>query len=366
MVDATDNNGQNSDNGNNQQNNAAVDTSSSGGAVDNIDANISKHLDMAIEAQDGKPANANTQTEGEKETEGEADKTKQSGDSKGGTGDGATQQQPSKEASEAGKTLARAKDLRLQDGTIVKGGAERRFFEQREIARQELNSEKTAHQQTLQKFERATQEIASLKNATQTLHGVEPQVVAVGVKVVQDLQRDPVGTLKKLLAETAAQGYNVEDLGVGIDTQAIKRLLDERLPNNANRQPTDEEIINDATNEVAQFYGRFPDAQPHDALIARVLRDHPNETLQSVYFTLKSQFADHGFDWSKSLEANLQEAQASDPQNKGGTPTDQKLPLPSGGNGEGDFKLNGGGPAHEDMDTGDIVKQAMRESGLNI
>lgn len=336
------------------------------GSDASIDPAISRHLDIAIEAQDGK---SNAETE-DKDKEGEeGDKSKQPEDSKSSAGDDKQEQRPvDKEISEAAKKLAGAKDLKLHDGTVVKGGAERRFYEQRETARHELSIEKQAHQATRQQLQSLQERLSLVENSTKELHGADAKTLAIGAKIVNDIQSDPVGTIKKLVAEAAAQGYNVEDLGVGVDTAAIKRLIEERLPLNEPKEKTDDEIAADAEAEVAKFYSAFPDAKPHDALLAAVLRDHPELDLQSAYFAVKNSFIDKGFDWSLSLEDNLKAAQ-SDPQNKDNQQnSDQdKKPLPSGGYGAGgEFKLNDKSIADDSMDTGDIVRQAMRESGINI
>lgn len=362
----------NNDTNNGQQSDAVVNDNNAGNAAsdsgnDGIDAAFAKHLDIAIEAQDGPAKVETTPTK-----EGESDQSKQPVDKSGGDGDGAAQpdnkgKEPS--VTEAARTLARAKDLKLQDGTVVKGGAERRFYEQREAARQQLSTEQREHQITKQRLDDVTRERDTIKQAAEALHGMDPKTVRLGATIVADLQRDPVGTMQKLLAETIAQGYTIEQIGANVDMAAITRLIDERLPKqNTETRLTDEQITSQAREEVVTFYGEFPDAQPHDALIARVLQDHPQMSLKDVYFQLKNSFAEHGFDWSRSLEENLREVSNTD--NAGQSQTDptktQQQPLPNGRGGDEEFRLNRSGNADVDQDTGDIVKEAMREAGLNI
>jgi hypothetical protein len=366
----TNNNGQGADNGSNNSGNANS-ADDRGGTVDGVDPTISKHLDLAIEAQDG-PKDANATKTNAASTEGEADKGKQQTGSQSSTGDSSAQsgdQTKDPAVTEAARTLAGAKDLRLTDGTVVKGGAERRFYEQREIARSQLATTQTDLGNLRQEHKALQEKYETLENSTKQLHGVDPKILSVGATIVTDLQRDPVGTIKKLLAETAAQGYNVADLGVGIDTAAITRLLEERLPTNKPKEKTDAELEAEATAEVSQFYSQFPDARPHDKLLAAVLRDHPELDMRSAYYAVKSGFAEKGFDWSLSLEDNLKAVASSGDGNNQGNNTNQnqQKPLPNGGNGgNGEFKLNDSAVADDSMDTGDIVKQAMREAGMNI
>lgn len=339
-------------------------------AGDGIDKNISKHLDIAIEAQDGKPeAKTDAKVEDDKTAETKEGEAKQPTDSQGATGDATVKPDPAKEASEAGRTLARAKDLTLKDGTVVRGGAERRFYEQRETARQEAAHLRQQLDNAQRELKNISTERDTIKQSVENLRGVDPKSLEIGARIVTDLQRDPVGTLKKLLAETVAQGYSIDDIGAGVDAAALRRMIDERLPAQTATGPTEEELQREALAEAEQFFSRYPDARPHDALIAQVMRDHPGVDTHTAYFQLKSAFAEKGFDWSLSLEDNLKAASGPITDNTKAQDDKKKdLAMPqSRGGADEDFKLtNGSGVVHEDTDTADIVKAAMRESGINI
>jgi len=192
-----------------------------------------------------------------------------------------------------------------------------------------------------------------------------PEQLGIAARMFRDLQSDPVGTMKKLLAELVATGHTIEGIGAGVDQLAIQRIIDARLGNGLQQQePSEEDFIRQAEEETSRFYSQYPDARPHDALIARALRDNPGMELHDVYFQLKNSFAERGFDWSRTLEDNLRESQQQQPT----TTTTTTAPM-----------LNGRTPpvsqvkvvddvtvAHEDTDMGDIVRAAMRESGLKV
>lgn len=353
-------------------NNAQTDTNNSGVGETSYGDTFDKHLDIAIEAQDGPKTKAKEETSAtESGTEGK------SADSTSGTGDSSKEQQSApKDASEAGRILARAKDIKVTEGgqeIVVKGGPERRFYEQREVARQERDAARRELEELRSHASAIEKQHKELKETVQSLHGADPNAVRIGVRMVSDLQRDPVGTMKKLLAEVTAQGYKIEEIGAGVDTAAIQRMIDERLPaNTQTTEQTDEEILAEATAEANAFFGQYPDARVHDELIAQVMRDHPGTDLRAAYFNLKSAFIDKGFDWSRTLQDNLKEA--SGHSNTDNTQTNneqnqqQQKPLPNGRAPDaGEFKLdNGNGVVHEDTDTSEIVKQAMREAGMNI
>jgi hypothetical protein len=109
-----------------------------------------------------------------------------------------------------------------------------------------------------------------------------------------DLQRDPSGTLKKLLAEAVALGHTVEGIGQGVDVAAITAAI--RNPNLLLKKPQrnqqNKKLL--CLKRSNNFYSRFPDARPHDALLVLSLRDHPDLSLEAAYFQLKDAFAEKG------------------------------------------------------------------------
>src|SRR6186713_3167128 len=243
--------------------------------------NIERNIDIAIEAQDGK-APETTPTEVK---EGETGTEQQPKDSEGSVSDGGTQQKPKQEGTPQAPSAHSPKDLRLGDGTIVKGGAERRFYEQREVARAQLQTREQELTATRNQLAQVQNQLETVQASVQALHGIEPQQLALGARIITDLQRDPQGTLKKLLAEAAAQGYSIDGISSGVDMAAIQRMIDERLPQQDNTEyQSEEDIIQEAEAEANAFFGKHPDARPHDKLLANVLRDHPGLTLEDAYF----------------------------------------------------------------------------------
>lgn len=329
---------------------------------------IERHIDVAIEAQDG-TAETKTATDDNKEDENKDKSQQQPKDSTSDTSDDKSQQQPENKAGEAGKkSVAGPKDLVLKDGSIVRAGPERRLYEGRELARQQLTTERQAHQETRRQLEQLQTKLTQSETSIQSVHGVAPSQLALGVRLVTDLQRDPQGTIRKLLTEAASQGINVEGIESGVDMAAIQRMIDERLPKQ-DAQPTDEQIIAEAKRESETFFSSHPDAKPHDELLAVVMRDHPDLTLEDAYYQVRNAFIEKGFDWNLSLQDNLKALNVSDdPANQNKEDQGNKAPLPKGGNvPSGDFKLADKTPeADDNMDMGDIVRAAMRENGMNV
>ncbi len=57
-------------------------------------------------------------------------------------------------------------------------------------------------------------ELQTMRETVQSVNGMEPQQVALGSRIMKDLQSDPVGTVKKLLAELVANGHTIEGIRV--------------------------------------------------------------------------------------------------------------------------------------------------------
>jgi hypothetical protein len=322
-----------------------------------------KHIDAAIEAQDGKTSETPaTETPSGEQKPSEEQPQQQPQDRTSGTGDGTAQPKPAKKEEEAQQPAHAPKDLKLGDGTVIKAGSERRFYEGRELARAQLQQERQTHNATKQQLERLQTELETTRTSVQQVHGVSPQQLALGVRIVQDLQRDPQGTLRKLLEEAGAQGYSLEGIGSGVDMAAIRRMIDERIPQPGDNLQSDQDILAEANSEADAFFGRHPDARPHDQLLASVLRDHPDLDLEDAYFQVKNAFIEKGFDWNLPLEENLKRV---DPANANGS--GNRAPLPGGGNSPHEIRAADLTPeGTDDMDTGDIVKAAMREAGMKI
>jgi hypothetical protein len=184
------------------------------------------------------------------------------------------------------------------------------------------------------------------------------------------LQRDPSGTLKKLLAEAVALGHTVEGIGQGVDIAAITAAIKAELgAKETAKEPTAEEVTAQADAEVNNFYSRYPDARTHDALMAAVLRDHPDLSLEAAYFQLKDAFAERGYDWSRTLEDNAKASSDVSQEHDNNSNGSGNKPLPSGGNVGNNADLSEKRDdvvMSENADMGDIIRSAMKESGLRV
>ena len=333
--------------------------------------NFDEHLDRVVSASIGEEPDASTETadtsaEGgttttTESTSGERTPAEQNSNSNAAKPD--TQPKAVKEGKKDQGSAAGPQDLTLTDGTVVKAGAERRFFEAAQIARQESANYKNQAKQATDNYTRVKSELTQLQTTVSNLHGVDPNTASLGVRIVQDMQRDPVGTVRKLLTEVISQGHSIEGIGAGVDTAAITRLIESRLAPITSQQDTVEQeqrLQQETLAEVNQFYGSYPDARLHDQHIAKVLQDYPQMNLTEAYFALKNEFNNNGFDWNRGLVEQVQERSAQQSQQ----PTPKAMPngrTPANVRPTSEVAI-----AHENTSLDDIIKASMRESGLNI
>src|SRR5205085_2901152 len=95
---------------------------------------------------------------------------------------------------------------------------------------------------------------------------------------------------------------------------ALERALDRKLETfgvSKSGEASEDNIQREAEVEVGQFFSRFPDARPHEPLLAKVLADHPDLSLEAAYFQTKEAFAMRGYDWTRTLDENVREEAAA-------------------------------------------------------
>lgn len=309
-------------------------------------------------------------TSGDKETVAKPEAGKEPAaaakDSTSGKSDGTVKPGTKEEA----KGASAPKSLTLPDGTVIEGGKERRFYEQAQIAKQQL----TAVQGDLTK---ARSDYTALQTTNQQLTDTlkafqvaDPAQAQDALKLYNDIAQNPIQTVQRLLAELGAAGYDISGVVKGFDAQVMKSLLDERLPP-AGASKSQEQVVADALEsarvETEAFLRTYPDAALHDHTLGKVIeREKCSPT--EAYFMLKTAFANRGYDWSKTLEDNAGAPGQQQQQAAATTPAATAKPMQPGRGGaaavvETNDKV---AIAPDNMSMGDIIKASMRENGMNI
>lgn len=343
--------------------------------------NIEKHINIAIEAQDGKAEAGDTTT-----ATGQPTGTKPEGNqpAKGGDGTGAgdganpnTQQQPAGQgqgAAPAGKDLVLKGQGPGNTDLVLKAGVERRLYEQGRLAFDQLRVSQESARTLQDQLRTAQTELETTRNAVQAAQGLPPADLAIAVTLFNDIRTNPVAAVQKLLGELQAAGLTVEGAGATVTPQAIEAIVARQMATLTQQQgPSEADIVQAATQEAGQFFVRHPDAKLHESHIAALLHDNRGADLQTAYFGLREQFIKHGYDWNRPLEEQMLERQ-------GATNTQQTQQAPASANGSAVAMPHGrpnptsagtqnaDAPAvmHESTSTDDIIKMAMRASGLKI
>jgi len=266
---------------------------------------------------------------------------------------------------EKGQAPSGPKDLTLGDGTVVKGGAERRWYETAQIAKaREAEVRKQLDTTTHQLTQLQTQ-VQSYETSLKAISTLPAEQVAAASRLYADLARDMPGTLQKLLVEAKALGHNIEGIGQGVDTAAIARMLEARNASSETqgqqRTPTQQEIDQEAEREVGEFFGQYPDAVMHEALIADAVIKHPDVPIRDIYFSLRENAVKNGYDWYQPLIPQIQarRAQQANPQPQ----QQQQTPMVNGRAAPAvvEEKITFSPAAGETLD--DIIRASMKDHG---
>ena len=249
-----------------------------------------------------------------------------------------------------------------QQGNIVaSAGKERRLWER--VQRYE-HYEVPQLRQQLNDMTHKHAQVEVLNKVPQQL-GLNNEEALQGLRLIASYKKDPNATIQYILTEARTAGHNVNAENQGqMDLAAVSRMLDQRLgpmlQDRADQQRTSEADA-EATRQYQDFTTRFPDAVLHEDVIAGVLKRNPTMSPDAAYYQLRLWAQEHGLNWNQPLQAQVQAAQ------QGGN-TQQPIPPLGGGRG-GNAPVTdtarAASVAGADADTGDIVKEAMREAGMN-
>jgi hypothetical protein len=253
-------------------------------------------------------------------------------------------------------------DLVDKDGNVIAtGGKERRFYETAQREKQRADNT----QRELETLKAQMQAVNDAGNLG-TQYSLTPEELTTGAQIISAYKENPVETLQYMLTQAQSAGHNIDALlagGGGMDTQAIKQMIDNAVKPLVSEQQG--KLETEAANQAAleqynAFNAKHPDAAIHENSIARLLQDDPTLSPEAAYLKLQNFYLQKGLDWNKSLGTLQQEHDA----NKGPVEnTQQQLP---NGNVNANNVTDTARVADVNTSTGDIVKDAMREAGMEI
>lgn len=252
---------------------------------------------------------------------------------------------------------------------VAQGGIERRIFEDSQRTMRENNQLKqqvTGLSNALRQSNEVIQEAARL--------GVQPQDQLIAVRVMSDFMRDPVRTLQALVEEVKAKGYQIpflaEGVTPGMDLSAMSRMIDGKLSpimQERQQQQQYQQARAQAQRDLESFIGDNPEANSNLDVLSEMLQAQPGLPLQSAYTKMIRWAHENGLDWTQPLKqqiAAMQQRQQQPPPQQ----VDQR-PLPGrrSVNAQVTQRVNGDGQTHnENSSWSDIIRSAMRDSGMSI
>lgn len=208
---------------------------------------------------------------------------------------------------------------------------------------QELNSR-------IEAFEARNQQITQL--------GVSPQEQMQAMQLAARAKTDPIGTLKFILTQAAANGIDVSQLGMqgGADFKALAEVFRTELQNGMQplkqrtelEQRQEQERTKTAREQtealgyVKSFFAQNPDAQQFVPVFHGVLQNHPGTSLDAI--------------WAR-IQLNLERQQRVQPQGDGGRTRRRGAPngrgrLPEGQNNNSRGRMAPVGQTYEQVTRG--------------
>ncbi len=247
-----------------------------------------------------------------------------------------------------------------QGQVVAYAGRERRLYETGIQQKAEL----VRASQQVQTLQAQVNEVKLLNEMPQK-YGLDNNQVQQGLQLIKAYSDDPIGTLKYILTEAKAAGHNLDDLvGPGTDMTAIGRMLDERLApltKAHDAQVQSDESTATGNRLYQEFITKHADATLHEDTLAQMLQADPSTALEAHYWRLKHWVTEKGLDWTKPLSAQaaqpVQQQSAQQPAGAvmpGGATAPQAVPTIQ----------ESGGMAPAEMETEDIVRESMREAGI--
>lgn len=252
---------------------------------------------------------------------------------------------------------------------VAQGGIERRIFEDSQRTMRENNQLKqnvAGLQNALRQSNEVVQEAARL--------GVQPQDQMVAIRVMSDFLRDPVRTLQALVEEVKSKGYEIpfltQGVSQGMDLNAISRMIDGKLmPITQERQQQQQlqQARSEAQRDLDTFLQGNPEANSNLDVLSEMLQAQPGLPLHEAWVKMIRWSHENGLDWSQPLKQQIAAMQQQRQQQP--TPQQDTRPLPGrrSVSMQGTQRMNGAAGVHsENSSWSDIIRDAMRESGVQI
>lgn len=241
-----------------------------------------------------------------------------------------------------------------------------------------------------EKFQLAL-EAANKANTIASGLGLSAEEFTLGGRIISAFKSDPKKAIDFLIKEAQSNGVDTSDIaagGSGVSIPALMAAIEEKL--NEKLKPFSfiteerEQSIREqqghqaAEQGVNELLAEYPDAELHGMNIARVMDHHVQQgkdiSMREAYLIVRNYAYENGFDFKKDLTP---QAQAKAAKLAGTTviapapnavipPRTSAIPNMTGREGNSSVIPKPAQVASGLMDTADIVRESMREQGIQI
>jgi hypothetical protein len=197
-------------------------------------------------------------------------------------------------------------------------------------------------------------------------YGLQPHERVNAYRMYAAFKKDGIATVKHLITELKKSGKNIsfgaEDAN-NIDLSAIRGMINEALGpvrGDVEARQKQQQALEDAREELINFLGNNPMAQPHVEMLNGILQRYPNETLDTAWLKVQLYAAKKGL----SLDVPFNQQRSQQQQNGNRRPMNLR--------GNRNVQQNGderGGEityANPNARWGDIIKESMRAEGYQV
>lgn len=256
-----------------------------------------------------------------------------------------------------------------QGNVIARAGRERRLYEQQRAVERAVTPLRNELEQTKAQLQ-AYREAASLP----TQLGLNPQDVSTAMQFMAHWRRDPVGAARNMLTELKAAGYNIDELGSTVDAGAIRRMVMDAITpfqqdREAERLRAEEQAR--VQREIDTLFVDMPWTRMQQKEIALVIEADPNLTLRDAAYRLQIWAMQNGYDIYQPIAPQHEAAQAAATQQQQQQAQQPQPPArqarsPGPPVNPNNVVQRAGNSLGHDRSTRDIVRESLREAGINV
>lgn len=199
-----------------------------------------------------------------------------------------------------------SKDLLDKEGNVLAlAGKERRVYERNTKLEKELDSIKILNTQYETKLKGYEEHIKATNDTNSIASQHTPQEQQIAYELLTQFKQDPVKTINTLIADVKAKGMNIDGIGQGVDTKAVKDMIANELKPFTEQHEMgvkQREQQETGKREYNAFIAKYPDAVEHVDELVYILDRAPQMTPTEAFFNLREHYRTNNLEWNSSTK----------------------------------------------------------------